>query len=477
MLWLILYNLLFPFLFAAFLALAVFHSRGRSWLSEFLNPRSLAERLGLALANPKAEIWIHAASLGEARSLGTFLEIFKKHSPGAGIHFTVMTSAAVDFIKTAYLPKGLAASVSLSPLDFWLFTALYARRMRSARILIVVETELWPNLIAGAKRRGLAVCLVNGRLSVKTMSWMRKFPSLGRLVFGLFDAFCVSEKSYMDLIKEIMGEARNITVTGNLKWDTAVGAGQVALDRLGREELRHRLGIGPLDLLWVAASTREGEEEVLFGTYRNLVSRYNKLRLVVVPRHVERSPEVADLAQEADLKSVLWSRTEDGVELPRTSSPLVGEDAPTRVGAGEGSVSRDPCHPHPALSPQGRGETVVVVNKFGLLNSFYGAADMVFVGGTLVHGIGGHNFLEPAARSCAIVIGPYFENFRDIGNEFLSKGALALAKNSEELQDVIKGWIENDQGRRVIGENAAQLFREHQGATQKTWDAVKEFLG
>ncbi|MBI4063650.1 MAG: hypothetical protein HY401_05040 [Elusimicrobia bacterium] len=432
MIWFLLYNVLSPFLLLGALLAACFSGRGRQWVRESLNWRALSQRLGLSGSNPRAAIAIHAASLGEARSLANFLKVIHQEAPHQAVHMTCMTTAGLQFIETAYIPKGWVETASLVPLDIWPAAALFFSKMRRLKVFILVETELWPNLIAEAKNRGLFLCLINGRLSEKTKKWLGWFPSLGRHLFGSFDAICLTEEGGRDYLKTLGVQAHSLTVTGNIKWDTATG--QAVLEQAAFADARNRMGLGREEFLWVAASTREGEEEIVLSVFKEIFARRKELRLAIAPRHVERNLEVLKLAQAYGFRAVLLSRLTKGLsaEVP-----------------------------------------VVVVDEFGVLTKFYDAADGVFVGGTLVPKIGGHNFLEPAARGRPIAIGPYFENFKEVGEEFIEAQALVVARGAKELVAIMEGWVKNPDIRFRLGGRAKEMFQNFSGATQKTWSVLK----
>ncbi|MBI2069231.1 MAG: hypothetical protein HYT79_01395 [Elusimicrobia bacterium] len=433
MIWLLAYNILVVLLLPLVAAVALFLPRLRLWFKEMAHPWILKQRLGLDGANSEASLWIHAASLGEARTLGPLLETIRRHPP-LRVHMTVMTRAALDFALGAYKPKGLIDGASLMPLDIWPVARHFTAAMKEVKALLVMETELWPNFLAAAKKRGMKLILINGRMSEKTTRWMRFLPGAAHWLFGLFDCLCVSEDEYRRLL-ESFAPAGEVVVTGNLKWDTA-GILQSTSASAQRGGLRRRLGLGSEALLWAAASTREGEEEIIINVFKKLAARHGHLRLALAPRHVERAGEVVDLIKGAGMRALMLSRL------------------------GEGA----------------KDSAVAVVDEFGVLAALYEAADFVFVGGTFVAKIGGHNFLEPAALGKAVVIGPYYANFQAIADDFIKQGALARVNDAGELFETIERWSKGGEMRLAMGEKAAHLVAGRLGATQRTWAAIEPLL-
>lgn len=431
MFWIIIYNLFWPLGFALILLAGVLRGRLKRLASE-MGPAMLPGRLGQSHADPNASVWIHGASLGEVRQLTGFLEHWRREWPSRRIHLSVMTFAALDWARKSLLTKGLVASVAPAPLDFWPCVALYGKTLPSVKTLILVETEIWPTLLFYASHRGLSVGLINGRVSEKTLEWWGWFSGFARRLMSYFDVICVSEERYRELIAPWVADSSRIVVTGNLKWDEAAPHSVAPPGALGR--LRERIGISRQNLFWVAASSREGEEEIILRTFKRLAGRFEGLKLAIAPRHVERGLEILEMAKGHGLRVVLFSKLAQAL----------------------GSAA------------------VVVVDEFGILNDFYEAADVVFIGGTLVPRIGGHNFLEPASRAKPVVIGPYFDNFFEIGKEFLKQGALAVARNESELGNIVESWLRSPQERGAIGERARDLIERRRGAGQKTLAALEK---
>ncbi|MBI4368878.1 MAG: hypothetical protein HY547_01470 [Elusimicrobia bacterium] len=432
MIWFLIYNALVPVLLLAAAIAAFFVPRVRQWWSAFGDLRKRRERLGSALPATGANCWIHCASLGEARLLVVFLELLKKQHSSVKVHATCMTETGVEFVRKNYVARGLVNGVSLLPIDSWWIMRRQVGLWPNGSLLVLTETELWPNLMMAAKKRGFKIALINGHFSQKTWRWLSMARSLARMLWGTFDVVCVSEESYKRDLADFRVENKPILVTGNMKWDTAMPAH--AASSGVHVALKRRLGFEDGDFCWVGASTREGEEKVLLDIYQRLVTRNKGLRLILAPRHIERAGEVVAMAQRAGLNTSRWSRQRE------------------------------------------KTAQVTVIDEFGLLGPLYGVADGVFVGGTLVPKVGGHNFLEPAYLGKAIAIGPFIENFKDIAQEFVEQKAIEIVPDGKALEEVLGHWIKDPEDRHQIGENARRLFSSHQGGSQRTLDALSDLL-
>jgi|GEM_PF-751341 len=453
--WLIVYNLLFPLLALVFLLVGCLGSRRRTFFKEITNLENLKERLAIHGANPEARTWFHAASLGEVKCLQELLNLIRGQTPRslspllkglpAGlspIHLTTMTSAGKAWAQENYLKRGLVSSVALIPLDFWPCVSAYLDKMTKLRTLILVETELWPNLITYAKKRGLKLALINARVSNKSL---RLRPVLAGLL-NLFDVIGVSSEENLRRFQDCGAEQKRLILTGNLKWDFEPPPG------LSNESqflaIREHYGFTKDDFIWVAGSTREGEEAVILEAFKNLLPKYPHLRLVLVPRHLERVPQVKSIVNSAEISR--HSRESGNPELLGNLDPrLRGGDEKSKV---------------------------TLIDKFGVLTSLYAIADCVFVGGTLFLGAGGHNFLEPIAFGKSVVVGPYFENFKEVGELLIKRGVLRVAANARELGEFLNQLISNPLVARDLSQKSIQTTQDLRGATPKTYQLLGTVL-
>ncbi len=334
--------------------------------------RSRGERLGWIPASSAAErpLWLHCASVGEVQAAWPLIEALRHRYPQRRLVITTMTATGAERAvalaeKLRHAGDGAEVSHYFLPLDFPCAARRFVTRLRPG-LAIFFETELWPNLLAACSRRGVPVAVVNGRLSTRAFRTYRRLPRLMRE--ALSHVAWLGAKSSQDAERfEALGmAAQATTITGSLKFDIALN--DEAFDV--SERLRTMLGERPV---WVAGSTHSGEDEVLLATHARVRETLPEALLILVPRHPRRFEAVAELCAEHGLACARRSKSET-------------PDAETAVYLGD---------------------------TMGELRALYGAADLAFVGGSLVP-VGGHNLLEPAAMGVPVLTGPELANFEDV---------------------------------------------------------------
>lgn len=440
------YNLLFlPALFLLVIC-GIFYSRLRVWIySSLLTPNAFAQRFGFAGANSLAQVWIHSASLGETMALAEFLRLLRRSHPSLKIHMTCMTPAGRNAAQKHYLGRELIDSVSLMPVDFWPVLSAYMSRMPHLRALFIVETEIWPNLIRMAYGRGLRLAWINARVTQKSVQWFGFVSAFARETLNCFDMIAAGSQSTQTILLELGIKPDKISLSGNLKWDFKAPPNTLEKAHAGR--LRAALGLADTAFFFAAASTRPGEEAIILEACRKMAAKHSAFRAALAPRHPERVDEIKKIAASLGFFHVSYSQI-----LESNSSGL----SPART---------------PAQMPQ-----LILVDCFGALLNLYGAADAVFVGGTLIDGYGGHNFLEPAAYAKPLAVGPYFANFSDIASVFKSKQAIQIVKNTSDLEILLDSWIKDAVWRAACGQHALNAFAGSQGASQKTWELIQPLV-
>ncbi len=416
MLLFLLYNLLFPVMALAFLA-ALVVSRRRKLLKTL--PRELAERCGV-YPSPSGRplVWLHAASVGEARCLPKLVEGLKP------AHLWLTTSTVAGKEAAASLPVERAL---LAPLDFYPLTRRCLSLARPS-MLVIAETELWPSLLRSAKASGARVALVNGRLSERSARryrWIRPLLGLERV-----DLACVQTEADRERFVALGLPADRVHVVGNLKHDL------LPEDLSPSPEVMTRLahaGWAEGDPVFVAGSTHPVEEDHILGAFVAARRELPRLRLVLAPRHIERLAEVERRLRELRLGFELWS--------------------------GAGTADETP---------------VLLVDRVGLLAAIYRAADAVFVGGTLVDR-GGHNLMEPAALAKPTLFGPYLRNVADVAERLRASGGGIMVKDSLELKQALVGLLSSPD-RLTAGARAREACLALGGATRKTLDLLRPLL-
>jgi 3-deoxy-D-manno-octulosonic-acid transferase len=361
-------------------------------------------------------------SVGEVMAAVPLVRAMRERWPAMEIVLSTVTATG-QRVARERLPE--VATVFTCPVDLgWVMRR--ALRRISPRAFIALETELWPNLLRSLHDAGIPGALVNGRISDRSFTRYRRVRPLFRRVLEHLALFAMQSEEDARRIVALGAPTERVIVTGNLKLEMPVPAGDA-----GRA-WREILGIATCPV-WVAGSTHPGEEALVLDAFVRL--RINgPLHLVLAPRHPERVSEVETAIRERGLG---WRR--------RSAAP----------GAG--------------------GAEVTVLDTVGELASLYAAADVVFVGGSLV-ARGGHNVMEPAIHGKAVVFGPHMANFRDAAALLLEHGAAVQLQSAEELRAVVGALLEDPERRRVMGDRARAVVAAHRGPCARTLEALERLL-
>lgn len=428
MLWKFLYNLLFIPVSLGYLFYLAFSPR-RRLLSQVLQdikartglfPQTLKDRLS---GGPV--LWIHAASVGEVWAVEGLLSRIKKERPELKILMTTSTQAGKS--RASNLER--LDAVSLVPLDFAPF-AWSAVSSISPRVLVLVETEIWPNLILYAKNQGAKVLVVNGHISNKSFvryQWIR--PLLSKAM-GQIDCLCVQEPSDVEKFKTLGASSEKISVSGNLKYDFTGPAEPSA-------ELKELLQSLEWDAspIFTAGSTHPIEEEIILEAYAKAREKIPSLKLILAPRHVERAPEVKSLLKKTGIAFASFSQAENRPKKP----------------------------------------DCLLMDKMGMLADCYRLSSAVFVGGSLVP-VQGHNILEPAICSVPVLFGPYLESVRKEAELLIQNGGAFKAQNAREIEEALAKILGSPETARKMGESSRRAAESLRGALEKTWQALSEYL-
>ena len=380
---------------------------------------TLSGRLGKGPAEPKGALWIHAVSVGEA---GVAATLARALPPDLPLLVTTITPTGQERAKAAFAGR---AGVAYLPFDLGFAVRRFFRR-HEPRALVLVEGDYWPLVLREARRRGLPVAVVNGRVGDRGFGRMRRLrPLLGPLFSGV-DRFGVQSRQDLDRLVALGVEAARITVTGNLKYETPEPARKPEVE----DALRRLAGGRPILL---AGSTMAGEEAQVLDAFQETGGGGRAL-LAIAPRHPERWDEAAGL---------LRSR-------------------------GIGFVRRS------ALPESGRPD-VVLLDSLGELAGLYRIAAAAFIGGTLVP-TGGHNPLEPARFGVPLAVGPSMHNFREMAEAFDRAGAWRRVEDAAGLGAAWREWLDDPAAARETGERALRLIEENRGALARTVEMLKEVI-
>lgn len=392
--------------------------------------RGWANRFGnFKRKNPEKKcLWIHAVSLGEVNATKTIITEFKKTFPQFEIVMTTTTDTGFDRATSLF---GNDLDVFFFPFDFSL-TMTRAFANIKPTLCLLMELEVWPNFINIAKRSNTPVVVVNGRISDNSFSKYKAIKPITKAIFKNITLILAQTQQYAQRFEQI--GAKNVIVTGSLKYDTA----QITDTVEGADTLAAELGIKNEKLL-IAGGTGNDEEKIILETYKNLSPQFNDLRLVIVPRKPERFDEVAQLIKQANLPLTRYSQIKNG-SVPPTDN-----------------------------------KTVILGDTMGDLRKFYSLATIIFVGRSLVP-MGGSDMAEAAALGKCTIFGPHATNFKQTVDALLAANGAILANDANHLKKIIEECLTNPDYANTIAQNGQKTIKQNQGATAKTIDHLKKLL-
>lgn len=411
-----------------------------AWRAQRGRLPGLNERLGRlkwpGFSGDAPTIWVHAVSLGEVKAAAALIEQLRNRIANLRVVVTSSTRTGWEAARQILPPD---AAVFFPPWDFR-FVCRRFLRLINPDAVIILETELWPNLFRECKRSGAALVLANGRISDRTFPRYRATRAFWQSVLAWPDAIFAQSSSHAERFRQIGAPAARVREAGNLKYSVRHNASPIV------ESLRDRLP-GPL---LVAGSTMPGEEGYLIAAYQQLVTEIPMLSMVLAPRHPERAPEVVAQLEQNSLPFRLRSR----------------------------------CSTDEVLNSPG----ILVLDTIGELGAIYEIATVAFVGGTLVP-TGGHNILEPASFARPIVIGPSMENFQEIAEEFLrdagagkipggiaTVGAIVQTQDSTALIPVLRFLLHDAGMRERLGQAACQRYQRNAGGASLIAAEVAQWI-
>jgi 3-deoxy-D-manno-octulosonic-acid transferase len=379
---------------------------------------TLRDRLGFTnLPQLKGSIWVHAVSLGEFKAVELLLERLRRQFPDKPLVVSTTTPAGQ---KVAAERRDIVDHILFFPFDLpWCVRRIVDRI--NPEMVIVAETEIWPNFLRACRERNVRVAMINGRISDKSFERYKLVRRWLQRVLQDYAIIGMQSETDRKRIEALGADPKRVTVFGNLKYDV------VQLSR-------------PLDVtlasflskwkqIWIAASTMPGEEEFVLDAFRTVRSEHSELKLVVAPRHPNRFDAVETIIRNRGFSCVRRSRLD--------SEP-----------------------------------DILLLDTIGELPSVFERATVVFMGGSLVP-TGGHNVLEPARHRNPVVFGPHMENFRDIARLFLDANAAIQIQNSNELAPVISKLLSNPAAASELGKNAFAVLQQNTGATERVMQVLK----
>jgi 3-deoxy-D-manno-octulosonic-acid transferase len=386
----------------------------------------LGERLGRVPARleKSAPIWVHAVSVGEVLAMTGLLGQLRRQFP----QHRVVVSTTTDTGQKLARARFGEANVFYFPLDFAFAIKPYLRHFQP-KLIVIAETEFWPNFLRLAHRGGAKIAVVNARISDRSWPGYRRWRPILRRLLRPIDIFLAQTELDRERLLAIGAPPERVQVTGNLKFDVALPAPPPIVG-----ELRSALDQTQASPVIACGSTLEGEEELLLQAFQAVRAKYSRALMILAPRHPERFEQVAQLLQNSGvdfLRRSRWKR-----------EPLAG--------------------------------SVLLLDSIGELASIYALADWSFVGGSLVPR-GGHNIVEPAQHGVPIAVGPHTENFRDVVRSFEIRGAVRVVQ-AAELSAAFLQMASSPEERRRLGAAALETARSQMGATQRTLGALAALL-
>jgi len=399
----------------------------------------LLGRVGHPLLVPKEKrtgpcVWFHGVSVGEIHLLRQVVAAWRRRHPECHVVVSTTTDTGHD--------EAVKCFPDL-PVIYWPFDFTWAVKTALGRVapdvVVLAESEIWPSFVTLARRHGVKLAIINGRMSPRSARRFQKLDWLARSVFSKLDVIAAQTEEYAANYRAL--GAKRVIATGSVKYDGA----QSDRGNPKTQALRRLFGIRPDDLVWVAGSTQAPEEEIALGIHCRLRETHANLRLVVVPRQKDRFGEVARLLAQSKVPFV--RRSEMGEAFATAESTRFFE---------------------PGLNEL----PIILVDTIGELGGVWGLADVAFVGGSLDGQRGGQNMIEPAAYGAAVLFGPHTWNFKDTVARLKEHEAAVAVHDAAALEREVARLLRDAAARRQLGERARQFVLGQQGATTKTLDAL-----
>ncbi|MFO7830755.1 MAG: 3-deoxy-D-manno-octulosonic acid transferase [Desulfuromonadaceae bacterium] len=395
--------------------------------------QGLRERLGfissseLETIKGRRVIWIHAVSVGETRAAIPLIKGLRRTYPDAALVLSNVTETGREIAES--IPE-----IDLRiyfPVDFSLTVARALDTIKPALVLIV-ETELWPQFVRKCKQRAIPVMLVNGRISDRSFPRYRRVGALVLPVLRQISSFCMQSQQDASRIEALGADPEHIHVSGNVKFDQ----GEISCSSADVAALRAKFALPAQTKIWVAGSTHQGEDEIVIRIYRKLLYVFPDLILILVPRHPHRCRQIGELL------------TQENMEWRLRSS-----QSETQLRHGD----------------------VLLVDTLGEMVEFYTIADVVFVGGSLVP-VGGHNILEASMVNKPVLFGPHMQNFKEIAQYIISAQGFGKVAGEAELEQLLTRLLHNPEAAHAAGLSGSAILQQHAGATAHTLAVARELL-
>ncbi|MDP8263066.1 MAG: 3-deoxy-D-manno-octulosonic acid transferase [Candidatus Ancaeobacter aquaticus] len=379
----------------------------------------------------RKSIWFHAVSVGEVLAVLPLIELTKQVFPQ--YHIVLSTTTMTSNILARNDERTGDISVVYFPLDFpWAVKKFMS--VIHPQLIVLTETEIWPNFLACAASRNIPVILANGRISPNSFKHYILIKDFFKEVVKDIALFGMQSEEYSQRIIALGAPSERVVVTGNLKYDA-----MKKIDTLGdgNNALRKMLNIPDDACVLVGGSTHPGEDEILIDIYTRLKTQHKKLTLIIAPRHIERAQSIKNYAIEKATKVILK----------------------TNIASQDNTIY-----------------DIIILDTIGELSKIYSISDIVFVGKSLVVG-GGQNILEPAFYGNVVVYGPLMDNFKEEAAELLQGDGSVQVKDKDELENLFHSLLADSERMKVLGKNAARIVEQYRGGIlDKNITLIKNML-
>ncbi len=407
-----------PFILGRFLIKGI---KNREYL------KRLNERLGFINFPPQFScVWFHAVSVGESRAVAPIVNLFRDRRSDLNLLITTTTPTGSEVVKKEF---NNYVFHTYFPLDLSLVLDGFIKRANPA-LVVIVETEIWPNLFLKCHGKDIPVIMINARLSPSSFKGYKRIKSFMAGVLNCCEKILARSDEDAERFISLGVKPNKVIVCGDIKFDITMSKDII----VRAKELRSKITKGKNKLIWIAASTHKGEEEILLRVYKNIIKDHPDFLLIIAPRHPERVDEVLELCKKYNL---IWvKRSEYKYE---------------------------------------KEFSVFVVDTLGELMLFYGLSNISFVGGSLVK-VGGHNLLEPASLGLPIITGKYLFNFEESRQLLLKGRGMIIVDGEQSLEKELRDLIDNDQKRKELGTRAQKIVKLNQGSSLKVFSILNEYV-
>ena len=392
--------------------------------------RRVMRRFGTYPRNiPSGGLWVHAVSVGEVAAAKPLVLALKERFPDLPLVVTTSTTTGQDAAKEAFAHQDV--SVTFFPFDIP-FAVKRALSNIDPSALIVLETELWPNVVGQTAARGIPVILLNGRISNMSVRWYLLVKPLVKRTLDAFAALGMRSEQDVQHVKQLGADPSKVKITGNIKFEASL----ISASDEQKRELARGIGLRNNEVLIVAGSTHQGEEDLVLDVFTRLREQTPAAVLLLAPRHVTRLSEVCDAVRRAGLEFVLRTDAQGG----------------------------DPRR------------QVIILNTTGELARLYALGDLAIVGRSFLENVGGHNPLEPAAAGVPVLFGPHMENFTGPVEALLRYGGCIQVADAEDLYRRCRDLLDDREKRIQVGQNAREAVISGEGAVARSVALVETVL-